>query len=74
MFSFLYKERRWAYDFLAKKTQFDRLFTAKNAACKLNVTFEMGPLHETVTWYKNHLPGWQMAQWDLEKKGYELFE
>lgn len=53
MFSFLYKERRWAYDFLAKKLQSERLFPAKNAACKLNVTFEMGPLqsplHETVT-------------------------
>ena len=61
-----------------KKLQSERLFPAKNAACKLSVTFEMGPLqsplHETVTWYKNHLAGWQKAQWDLEKKGYELFE
>lgn len=79
MFSFLYKERRWGIRFPGKKNlQSERLFPAKNAACKLSVTFEMGPLqsplHETVTWYKNHLVGWQKAQWDLEKKGYELFE
>lgn len=62
-----------------KKPAFWQTFSRQNRGvqigpCKLNVTFEMGPLQETVTWYKNHLAGWKKAQWDLEKKGYELFE
>jgi len=74
MFIFLYKERWWTYYFPAKKTALWQTVSRQKPCVQLNVTFEMGPLHQTVTWYKNHLAGWQIAQWDLEKKGCELFE
>ena len=28
----------------------------------------MRPLHETVTWYKICLAGWQATHWDIQKK------
>ena len=28
----------------------------------------MGPLHETVTWYKICPAGWQATQWDIQNK------
>ena len=78
MFSFLYKERRWAYDFLAKKTAVWETFSRQKRGVQIECDLWNGPFAVPFArdghMIQNHLVGWQKAQWDLEKKGYELFE
>ena len=34
----------------------------------------MGPLLNMVTWYKNHLAGWQIMQWGKKNKAFTSFK
>ena len=78
MFSFFYKERRWAYDFLAKKTAVWETFSRQKRGVQIECDLWNGPF--AVPFARDgHMiqksPCWMAkAQWDLEKKGYKLFE
>ena len=47
---------------------------ACHTKCELPIESLMGPLLNMVTWYKNHLAGWQIMQWGKKNKAFTSFK